>query len=134
MLMLISLLAAAAEAASAAGGVKAFVGARLIDGSGRPPVADAVLLVREGRVLAAGPRAEVTVPSGAERIDLAGKTLMPGLVNAHGHVGETVGLRAAPELNTPENVRRHLGLYARYGVTTVFSLGGDRQGGFRARD
>jgi imidazolonepropionase-like amidohydrolase len=133
MMMFVSLLAAAAQAADP-GAVKAFVGARLVDGTGRPPVEDAVLLVREGRVQAAGPRAQVTIPAGAQRIDLAGRTVMPGLVNAHGHVGETVGLRASPELNTPENVRRHLGLYARYGITTVFSLGGDREGGFRARD
>ena len=127
MLMLIVLLAAATD-------VKAFVGARLIDGTGRPPIEDAVVLVHGGRVQAVGPRAQVAVPPGAERIDLAGKTIMPGLVNAHGHVGETVGLKAGPELNTADNVRRQLGLYARYGITTVFSLGGDREGGFRLRD
>jgi imidazolonepropionase-like amidohydrolase/ketosteroid isomerase-like protein len=129
MILLMALLAAPPD-----GPVKAFVGARLIDGTGRPAVEDAVLVVRDGRVLAVGPRAQMAVPPGAERVDLAGRTIMPGLVNAHGHVGETVGLRAAPELNTPENVARQLGLYARYGVTTVYSLGGDREGGFRARD
>jgi imidazolonepropionase-like amidohydrolase len=127
MLILVALLAAAPE-------VKAFVGARVIDGTGKPPIEDAVILVEAGRVKAVGPRARVAVPAGAERIDLAGKTVIPGLVNAHGHVGETVGLRAAPELNTPENVARHLGLYARYGVTTVYSLGGDQEAGFRQRD
>ena len=116
------------------GGITAFVGARLLDGTGRAAVDDAVVVVREGRILAAGPRGRVEVPSGAQRIDLAGKTIMPGLINAHGHVGETVGLRSAPELYTAENVARQLGLYARYGVTTVVSLGGDQAAGFRLRD
>jgi imidazolonepropionase-like amidohydrolase len=108
------------------------VGARLFDGSGRPPVEKAVLVVEDGRFVAVG--AEVAVPKGAERVDLAGRFVLPGLVNAHGHVGETRGLRAGPELYTRENVLDHLRLYARYGVTTVVSLGGDRDEGFRVRD
>jgi len=128
------LLLTAATDAGAAPRVKAFVGARVIDGTGAAPIEDAVVLVRDGRIEAVGPRARVPVPAGAERIDVAGKTVIPGLVNAHGHVGETVGLKSGPELNTPENVLRQLGLYARYGITTVFSLGGDAEAGFRARD
>jgi imidazolonepropionase-like amidohydrolase len=87
--------------------VKAFTGATLIDGTDRAPVANATILVRDGRVVAAG--AGVTIPAGAERTALNGKFIMPGLVNAHGHVN------ALADLNT----------YAAYGVTTVFSLGGD---------
>jgi imidazolonepropionase-like amidohydrolase len=60
--------------------------------------------------------------------------VIPGLVNTHGHVGDVVGLRSGPELNTAENVLRQLGLYARYGITTVYSLGGDAAPAFRARD
>jgi imidazolonepropionase-like amidohydrolase len=59
---------------------------------------------------------------------------MPGLINAHGHVSDVQGLRSAPEFYTPENIARQLGLYARYGVTTVFSLGGDGPAAFRMRD
>ncbi len=112
--------------------VRAFVGATLFDGSGHPPIKEGVLLVREGRILAAG--AGLPVPAAAERIDLAGRFVIPGLVNAHGHVGETKGLRAGPELYTRENVLDQLRLYARYGVTTVVSLGGDQDAGFRLRD
>lgn len=89
----------------------AFLGARLIDGTGTAPVEDAVLLVRDGRIEQAGPRARVTVPPGARRVDLAGKTVMPGIFNAHGH--------------TNQNPEELLGLFARYGVTTVVSLGDD---------
>src|SRR5262245_42863160 len=129
MLLLMALLAAAPD-----GGPQAFTNLRLIDGVGQAAVADAVLVVQDGRVLAAGPRARVAVPAGAQRIDLGGKTVMPGLVNAHGHVGETRGLKSGPELYSEENVRQQLGLYARYGVTTVQSLGGDQEAGFRLRD
>jgi imidazolonepropionase-like amidohydrolase len=93
-----------------------------------------VVVVRDGKVVAAGPRAQVAVPAGAERIDVSGRTIIPGLINAHGHVGETVGLKSGPELYTADNVLRQLRLYARYGVTTVFSLGGDQEAGFRFRD
>jgi imidazolonepropionase-like amidohydrolase len=128
-LIFAALLAAPAEPAT-----QAFVGVRILDGGGAEPVEDGVILVRDGRIQAVGPRRRIAVPPGAERTDLAGRTVMPGLVNAHGHVGETQGLRSGPELATPENVRAQLGLYARYGVTTVFSLGGDSEAGFRARD
>jgi imidazolonepropionase-like amidohydrolase len=128
----IALTLAAAPAAVAADSVRAFVGARLWDGSGGAPVEGAVLLVQDGRVVAAG--AGVAIPKDAERIDLAGRFVIPGLVNAHGHVGETRGLRSGPELYSRENVLDHLALYARYGVTTVVSLGGDQAAGFRVRD
>ncbi|MGH9314431.1 MAG: rhodanese-like domain-containing protein, partial [Vicinamibacterales bacterium] len=101
---------------AAANTAKAFVGARIIDGRGKPPLENATLVVENGRVTALGPAASARVPAGAERIDVAGRTIIPGLVNAHGHVGETRGLKAAPEFYTEENLRAQLGLYARYGV------------------
>jgi imidazolonepropionase-like amidohydrolase len=109
---------------------RAFVGARVWDGSGRPAVDDAVIVVRGGRIESVG----AAVPNDAERVDLRGRFVIPGLVNAHGHVGETRGLRSGPELYTRDNVLDQLGLYARYGVTTVVSLGGDRDEGFKVRD
>lgn len=99
--------------------VKAFTGARLIDGTDRAPIANATIVVRGGRIVAAGPSSSVQVPEGAERIALGGKTVIPGLINAHGHV------------NTPD---QDLKTYAAYGVTTVFSLGGESAPHFTARD
>src|SRR3954467_3057922 len=64
----------------------ALTGATVIDGTGRPPIADAVVVITDGRITAGGPRRTVSVPRGAKRIDVAGKTIMPGLINAHGHV------------------------------------------------
>lgn len=108
---------ATAQPSSAA---KAFTGMRLIDGTDRAPVDNATLVVRDGRIVAAGPAATVIIPAGAERVSLAGKTVIPGLINAHGHVND---------------VERDLKVYAAYGVTTVFSLGNEGTAPFlSARD
>jgi len=122
------------SAPAAPSGVKAFIGATLIDGTGAPPIPGGVLIVSHGRIESVGPAASVDVPADAERIDLAGRTVMPGLVNAHGHVGGTVGLETGPAFYSADNVRRQLRLSARYGVTTVNSLGDDQAAGFEIRD
>ena len=88
---------------------KAFIGARIIDGTGRAPLERATLLVHDGRVQAVG--ASVKIPAGAQRIDVAGKTIIPGLISGHSHVSDL----------------GQLSLYARYGITAVFSLGGDKE-------
>ena len=109
-----------------------FVGARVVDGG--TVIEDAVIVVRDGKVAAIGSRSKVAIAADAERIDVAGKTIIAGMINAHGHVGETVGLKSGAELYTEENVKRQLALYARYGITTVVSLGGDQDAAFRLRD
>ena len=63
--------------------VRAYTGATLIDGTGRPPVADATVLVEEGRIVAAG--SGVDVPGGARVIEVTGKWIVPGLIDAHIH-------------------------------------------------
>ena len=89
----------------------------LFDGTGRDPVPNATVLVRNGRIVMAGPASQVPVPAGAEEIRLEGKFLMPGLINAHGHASSV----------------RHLATYAAYGVTTVYSLGDETPEVFAAR-
>jgi len=133
LLMTFALLTAALARSAPAGveRVQAFTGARLFDGTGRI-IENATLVVKDGRIVSVASGA--AAPSGAERIDLRGRFAMPGLVNAHGHVGATRGLRSGPELYSRENVLEQLRLYARYGVTTVVSLGDDREEGFRVRD
>jgi imidazolonepropionase-like amidohydrolase len=118
--------------AQAPGGVTAFTGARVIDGTDRAPIGNATIVVKDGRIVAVGPAANVTVPAGATRVSLTGKTVIPGLINAHGHVGNTVGLQQGRY--SADNVMRDLKLYANYGVTTVFSLGDDQEAGFKIRD
>ena len=126
-------LALAATAAFGAAGTQAFIDARIID-PGKPSIERGTILVRGGRIEQIGPASKVRVPPDAERIDARGKTIVPGLINTHGHVGEAQGLRSGPEFYTDENLQSQLRLYARYGITTVFSLGGDRELGFQLRD
>lgn len=64
----------------------AIVGATLIDGRGGPAVADSVVIVRGDRIVAAGTRASVRVPAGAEVFEARGLTLLPGLIDAHFHI------------------------------------------------
>jgi imidazolonepropionase-like amidohydrolase len=82
-------MAALAQTASrlspARKGALAITGATLIDGTGRAPVADAVVVVEGERITAAGPRALVKIPKGAQVLDAGGRYLMPGLWDMHAH-------------------------------------------------
>jgi imidazolonepropionase-like amidohydrolase len=98
--------------------VTAFTGATLIDGTGRAPVRNATLVVREGKVVAAGAGERIAVPAGASRVPLDGKVIIPGLINAHGHASTAANLAT----------------YAAYGVTTVYSLGDEGPEVFAARE
>ncbi len=115
-----------------AGDVKVFVGARVIDGTGKPAIENAVLVVRNGRVESIGPSAVVRPPAGAQITKLSGKFIIPGLISTHVHISAVQGIR--PPAYTDENTLRQLGVLARYGVTTVWSLGGEQTPAFKARD
>ena len=94
-------------------------------------IENGTVVITGGKITAVGP-ASTPVPAGATRVDLKGKTLLPGLINAHGHVGNTVGLRDRRGGGyTRDNLLRQLKTYAQYGVTTVFSLGDDQAAGVR---
>jgi imidazolonepropionase-like amidohydrolase len=69
----------------------AFIHVRLIDGTGAPARTDQTVLVADGRITAVGNAASVTVPAGAQTIDLTGKSLLPGLVMVHEHLFYPVG-------------------------------------------
>ena len=64
-------------------GKYAFVGGRLVDGTGAAPVDDSLVLVDDKKIAYAGPRTEV--PAGYEVEDCSGKTVMPGLIDTHLH-------------------------------------------------
>jgi imidazolonepropionase-like amidohydrolase len=61
------------------------VGGTLIDGTGRDPVPDSVVVIEKGRIVDAGPKSRVNIPSGAQRVDARGKTILPGLWDMHAH-------------------------------------------------
>ena len=101
-----------------------FTGATIIDGTGLGPIADGVLVTSGGKVVATGTKKSLPIPEGAEVRDVSGKFIMPGLINTHGHVGDVKGIEGGHY--SRENIINNLFLYARYGVTTVISLGGDK--------
>jgi imidazolonepropionase-like amidohydrolase len=103
--------------AQPAGVTRAFTGATIIDGTDRPPMQNATLLVSNGRVVEVGPASRVSIPANAERVALNGKVIIPGLINSHGHASSTANLAT----------------YAAYGVTTVYSLGDESAEVFAAR-
>jgi imidazolonepropionase-like amidohydrolase len=123
---IISILVAAAWlAATAVNGQTpsntiALVGARVIDGTGGAPIANATVLISNGRIDRVGPTASLKVPAGATRIDVSGKTIIPGLVNAHGHLGH-----GDSKLPVHDQIIQQLQLYSKFGVTTVYALGDD---------
>jgi imidazolonepropionase-like amidohydrolase len=103
----------------------AFTGATIIDGRGGTPLKNAVLLIRGNRIVAVGEKEKITIPSGATVKDLGGKVIVPGIINGHGHVGDVKGIEGG-HYSLQTNLD-NLALYARYGITTVVSLGGERK-------
>ena len=99
--------------------------ATLIDGSGGAPLQDAALVIDDGRIVRIGPTGQVKPPPGAKVIDATGKTVVPGIINLHGHVGLTKGLTQAQAHYTRANAIDNLRTYAAYGVTTTTSMGTD---------
>ena len=102
-----------------------FRGMRVIPGDGSPPAEDAAMAVYRGVITAVGPADEIEAPAGAPTVDLTGKTLIPALVDLHGHVGFQRGLTYAAANYTRENIVDHLRRYLYHGVSTVVSLGTD---------
>ena len=109
------------------GNVVLFEGARLITGNGGPPIENAAFIVENRRFTTIGRKGEVRPPSGAVRVDLTGKTVMPALVELHAHLGYWKGLSNTVENFTRENIVDHLERFAYHGVAAVVSLGTDRR-------
>jgi imidazolonepropionase-like amidohydrolase len=106
----------------------------LIDGTGRPPQAGAAMVIDSGRITWVGPVGRLKTPSGAESLDLSGKYVMPGIINLHGHLGNTIDLNQDAKFYTRESVQKNLETYASYGITTMLSLGTDQDAIFQIRD
>ena len=108
------------------GQVTVLTHATLIDGSGGPAQPDATIVLANGKIRNIGPTSKVKIPPQAKMVDLSGKTIIPGIINLHGHVGMARGLTSDVDNYTRENVEAQLRTYARYGVTTTTSLGVDQ--------
>jgi imidazolonepropionase-like amidohydrolase len=110
-------------------------GARLIDGTGRPAIENSVLVIEGDHVVAAGKAGAVTIPKDADVRDVTGKTIMPALINLHGHLGlSSNGADNLAGNYTQENVVKQLNRYLAYGVATTTSLGQDEDEIYKIRD
>ena len=112
----------------------AITGGTLIDGSGRDPLVNATLLIEGERIVAAGPASAVTVPKGAQVLDAAGHTVLPGIIDCHVHGTYRARDMRAHLLNAPTyNVLRSTAVLSETlacGVTTARDMGG-ADAGFR---
>src|SRR5262245_8843514 len=100
-----------------------YEGARLIAGDGAAPIEDSAFLVENDTIARVGRKGELTPPDGAMRVDLTGKTVMPTLINSHGHPGFQRGLSYSAENVTRENVIDDLDRAAYFGVAAIQSQG-----------
>ncbi len=80
-------------------------GGKLIDGTGRPPIENSVIVIQAGRFQAVGRSGEVAIPADGQVIDVKGKTVLPGFIDGHGHLEDF-----------------HGELYLHLGITTCASI------------
>src|SRR5687767_15135389 len=106
------LIAVLCLASPAVAQVTALTHATVIDGRGGAPQKDVTIVMEGGRIRDMGPSSRIRAPAGAAVMDLTGKFVVPGIINAHGHVSAN----AVPELRQ----------YALYGITTAVSQGTEK--------
>lgn len=135
---ILGLVVASVLARPAQAQTTALVGATLIDGTGRPAIENAVVLVTGDRITCVGGAAACPVPANARRVDVAGRFVTPGLVDAHVHFSQTGWVDGRPDgLSAPAlypyaetarslraNPDRWYRSYLCSGITAVFDVGG----------
>src|SRR5258708_39854485 len=92
--------------------VTVFEGARLIVGDGRAPIENATILVDGAKIVQAGRASGIRAPAGASRVNLAGKTVMPMILDTHVHLSQT-----------RDAIIRDLKQRAYYGISAAQSMG-----------
>src|SRR5438094_9151791 len=94
--------------------VTVFEGARLSTGDESSPIMDSAIVVDNGRFTGVGRKGQISVPAGAARVDLTGKTVIPAIIDAHKHLAET-----------RDALVDQLQHFAYYGVGVAMSMGQD---------
>ncbi|MGH9783650.1 MAG: amidohydrolase family protein [Terriglobia bacterium] len=120
-------MAAACQRTEGPSPYTAIEGATVIDGISNEPIPDAVILIEDTMIRLIGPREKVSVPGGAQRINAAGKTIIPGILCVHGHLAMAEGLERKAEFFNRERLQRDANAYLYYGVTHMLSLGIDME-------
>lgn len=118
-------LAFASAPAAAQQNATLYEGARLITGDGTPAIENSAILVQNGAFIRVGRRGEIQLPTGANRVDLSGKTVMPTLVDMHGHFGfqNLVAGTMSKDMFNRDNLIDHLQRLAYVGVGAVVGVG-----------
>ncbi|OGQ77773.1 MAG: hypothetical protein A2289_19000 [Deltaproteobacteria bacterium RIFOXYA12_FULL_58_15] len=118
--------------------VHAFIGATVFDGTGRDVMPDSVIIVTDDRITAVGTVATVKIPDSAQRIDVGGKWIIPGLIDSHIHFFQSSGLYTRPDIINMSELQSYddeltslkegntplLKRYVASGVTSVVDMGG----------
>jgi imidazolonepropionase-like amidohydrolase len=108
--------------ASDSGTTTLIEGAQIFDGT--RSLGEVTLIIEGERIVAVVPAgAPIDAPEDAQRVDYTGRFIIPGLISAHSHVGNTDGTEHGDRFYTREHVIRNLRQFQAYGVTTVNSLG-----------
>jgi len=100
-------------------GVVAIKAARLIDGTGKPAITNAVIIVNDNMITAVGSASQVRIPSGAKVIDLGNTTLLPGFIDSHTHV---IGRILGDPDGAASDVRDYQGFGAILGTRNAYNL------------
>src|SRR5215470_7060773 len=102
-----------------------YEGARLIDGNGGPPIENSAFVVADGKFTQVGRKGELQPPADAAHVDLAGKTVIPALVDDHVHLGYRKGTTFTADNFTREDILDQLRQFSHWGVSAVLSTGTD---------
>jgi len=84
--------------------IKALTASLLIDGTGGTPVKEGVVIVEGEKITKIGSEGEIQIPSGAKKIDLGARTIMPGMIDAHAHIMGTRSYSPAEFITTPHDL------------------------------
>lgn len=113
-------------------GITAIRAGRLIDGTGRPAIENAVILIQNGRITAVGSASATSIPAGANEVDLSGQTVMPGIIDAHAHLsirpdvrtlaGQLEGMTHA-DAKQMARIVRDIRVQLLSGVTSLYVVG-----------
>lgn len=103
----------------------ALVGGTLIDGRGGPALQNSAIVFRGKKIIAVGPAKDIKIPANTRVIRIPGKTVLPGLIDAHVHISGSGGGSRAPGEFGPRAISNNLRSYLKYGVTTIFDMAGN---------
>ena len=96
--------------------------ARFIPGDGRQPIANGAMLVENGTITKIGPKGDENLPRGAIRVDLGDKTVMPALINTHGHPGFQRGITYSADNFTRDTIMDTVWGYDYSGESNVLEV------------